>query len=42
MKQPGESRIFAAKDGRVEDIADRSIAVIGYGNQGRAQAPGPP
>lgn len=38
MKQPGESRIFTVKDGRVEDIADRSIAVIGYGNQGRAQA----
>jgi len=38
MKRPRESRIFTAKDGKVEDIRDLSIAVIGYGNQGRAQA----
>jgi len=37
-KQPGKGRIFTANDGNIEDIAGRSIAVIGYGNQGRAQA----
>ena len=33
MKPPRESRVFTANHGRIEDIADRPIAVIGYGNQ---------
>jgi ketol-acid reductoisomerase len=38
MKQPRESRIFKKNDGRVEDVRCCRVAVIGYGNQGRAQA----
>ena len=33
-----DSRIFFDKEISVDPIADKKIAVIGYGNQGRAQA----
>lgn len=36
--QAGSLRVFVEGDGDISVIAGRRIAVIGYGNQGRAQA----
>jgi ketol-acid reductoisomerase len=38
MPSGTERHLFFEEDGEIEQVKDREIAVIGYGNQGRAQA----
>ena len=36
--QEAMAQIYYERDAKIEDIADLSVGIIGYGNQGRAHA----